>query len=200
MSNIDNIEKAADYLRKEGVILIETDTNFALCCIPRYHNACTKIYQMKGRDKEKPLTLFISDIEQFYTYSKFDNPQEKKIAETLINTYWPGPLNLVVPSRNLFPENQYFEKDFISIAYNHSQVVKDLINFLGEPLAMTSANISGESIDGLITESMAKKKFGDNIPILSSNQNKHTTQSSTIVRIRHEQIEIIRQGDVKILF
>ena len=69
---------------------------------------------------------------------------------------------------------------------------------VGGPLALTSANISGTSIDGLVSAALAAELFGDKIevfvPAVDSDTN--TTQSSTIVSLLGGSLNVVRQGDI----
>ena len=64
---LNNIDQVVEHLQQGGVALVETDTNYALACLPWDEEICSKIYSIKKRPPEKPLTLFISNIDTIIT-------------------------------------------------------------------------------------------------------------------------------------
>lgn len=197
MSNLDAVVK---HLKQGGVALVETDTNFALACLPWDEKICEKIYLIKKRPPEKPLTLFISNSRDAFELTHFENEKDSKKFQELVNEHWPGPLNFIVNSSDKAPKHRYFDQQSVSLVYNKKQSLNELIDKLESPLALTSANISGVTSNGLIDKEQALENFEGQVLLLEDTDldRKETTMSSTIVKIENGHAITIRQGDIKI--
>ena len=59
-----NRYSAVEVLRKGGILIFPTDTVYGIGCICNIEQAIDRIYNLKNRDRRKPLILFISDLKQ----------------------------------------------------------------------------------------------------------------------------------------
>lgn len=191
------ITKAVEVLKRDGVLLVPTDTNYALAVDPWSIKACEKVYAIKQRDPAKPLTLFLSHPADIWHYVQLSDWQHEKLQ--LLLKFLPGPLNLVLPKSAQAPDHQYIKEDSISLVCNTQPVLQELLNIWGRPLALTSANISGVEHAHLIDHQLAAMTFGDRVDfILPGGKTPPTTTSSTIISLLDNQLSVLRQGDVRI--
>jgi L-threonylcarbamoyladenylate synthase len=190
---------AAAALRRGGVALLPTDTNYALGCLPDDEAACAKLYRIKRRPPEKPLTLFVRDADEARRYALLSPAEERLFAE-LTARFWPGPLNLIVPAGPRAPRHRFFDAHTLSLVCNRNAALTRLLHALGGPLALTSANVSGVAVNGLVSWDDAMAEFGTLVDVCVPDDDRagHTTCSSTIVRITDGRVEVLRQGDVVI--
>lgn len=193
------IMEAINFLNKGEVILVPTDTNYALAVDVFNEDACEKIYSIKGRDINKPLTLFFAETEDIWRYIS-PNEIQKKLFSEIINKYWPGPLNIIMPRSKTGIKNRYIDEESVSVVYNKNNTLQQLLRKFGKPIAMSSANISGVSQNTLITYENATSIFRDKIGyVLKDISNKKdTNMSSTIISLLNNKIEVIRQGDINV--
>ena len=139
-----NRYSAIEALRKKKVILLPTDTVYGLGCICNSEQATDKIYELKNRDRKKPLILFVSDLKQVEDIAYDISP----IAKELMNKFWPGTLTIILRAKENIPISKacIFKTDkFNTISFripNHP-IPRFLVKELGVPIATTSANISG---------------------------------------------------------
>ncbi|MCW5231582.1 L-threonylcarbamoyladenylate synthase [Verminephrobacter eiseniae] len=159
-----NPATAARRLKEGGVALLPTDTNYALGCVPWEEAVCARLYAIKQRPPEKPLTLFVRNAAEGRAYADL-SPEEETLFKNLAGRFWPGPLNLIVRSGPRAPRHKYFDANSISLVCNRNKALIDLLDAVGGPLALTSANISGTNIDGLVSAGLAAKLFGDKIEV-----------------------------------
>ena len=132
ISQIEALEK----LKIGKPIIFQTDTLPAIGCMPKYFEV---IYKVKKRDKNKPLILMGSQIQQVLHYVDNDARDDfQKIAEK----FWPGPLTLVIPTRKNKSLNFITSDNTLGIRIPDSITARSLILKTG-PLATSSANISG---------------------------------------------------------
>lgn len=190
---------AADRLRAGGVALLPTDTNYAFGCIPENEDACARLYRIKNRPAEKPLTLFVRNAAEASIYANLTSA-EKQLFDDLTKKFWPGPLNLIVPASDRVPRHRYFDAKTVSLVCNRNPQLRQLLDALDGPLALTSANESGVNVDGLVCSRSAVAQFGKMVDVCvpTGSEEKETTCSSTILRITDGQIVIVRQGDVTV--
>ena len=95
---------------KIGEILgFETDTVWGLGCLPNDSAAVDKIYEIKGRDRSKPLILMSNSLSALLPYVK----NMPDYAKTLIDKHFPGALTLIFEKTAGLQRNQageYFSK------------------------------------------------------------------------------------------
>lgn len=192
-----NIQTAAQFILNNGVILVPTDTNYALTTNPWNEKSCARLYSIKKRDIRKPLTLFIAEPDEIYQYIDLKEVDQQFLSN-IINKHWPGPLNLVLPKSAKAPSNIYFDSGTISIVCNVNPVLKSIIKAVNMPLGLSSANISGKEINGIIDFELAAKTFHDKIDYIvpSNAKTTETSTSSTIISITEGEIKVLRQGDI----
>ena len=88
----DRIDYIVSCLRKGDVVALPTDTFYGLAVDPVNLHAVESIYQIKSRQKHKPLSLLLASISQAYELARDTDPLLDKLAER----FWPGPLTLVL--------------------------------------------------------------------------------------------------------
>lgn len=95
----ETVEQAAAILKQGGLVAIPTETVYGLGANGLDAQAVHKIFEAKGRPQDNPLILHIAEIGQLEDICH-DIPKE---AYTLAEQFWPGPLTLVLPCRELVP-------------------------------------------------------------------------------------------------
>ncbi|MCW7538198.1 L-threonylcarbamoyladenylate synthase [Aquabacterium sp. A7-Y] len=189
----------AEAIARGGVALLPTDTNYALACDPWDEKACARLYEIKKRPPEKPLTLFVAGPDDAIPYTSLSGHELERFQK-LARSFWPGPLNLIVPASPRAPKHRYFDRDSISIVCNANASLQAVLKACGHPLALTSANLSGVQVEGLITPQQAVELFGSQVDAIAppAPAEPQTTRSSTIVRLGAQGLDVVRQGDLVI--
>src|SRR3989338_7853439 len=96
-----SISEAARILRAGGVVAFPTETFYGLAAHPQNPQALRQIFKIKGREKNKPLLLIISSQAQVKKWAI----QVSRQAKILMESFWPGPLTLVLKARKgVLPE------------------------------------------------------------------------------------------------
>ena len=135
----NDIDIAADIIKNGGLVAIPTETVYGLAANALDGKAVSKIFKAKGRPMDNPLIVHVSCIEEIdKLVSKFP-PQAKKLA----NTFWPGPLTIILKRSNIIPEEVSAGLDTVAIRLPNNDVTRKLIKIAGVPLAAPSANTSG---------------------------------------------------------
>ncbi len=187
------IDRATKILKEGGVIAYPTDTAYGLGADLFNSKAVDKIYKIKGRDFNKPLTLIAANLNQVKKIAAV-SPEEQKI----ISEYWPGPLTILLKAKN--KEAKKIGKDgLIGVRVPDSETARSLADKLGKPIIATSANMAGKpecySIYCVVNQFMNKIYFPD---LILDGGNLRARKITTIIKVVNNQPKIIRQGKVKI--
>ncbi|CAJ1062704.1 yrdC domain-containing protein%2C mitochondrial [Xyrichtys novacula] len=141
---------------KEGhVVAVPTDTIYGLACLAQNSEAIRKTYDIKGRNGHKPLAICVGEIEDIYKYCKVT------VETALLGDLLPGPVTLVFErSEVLNPDLNPFTS-LVGVRIPNHSFMRRLCQMCGEPLALTSANISSH------TSTLAVHEFQDLWPKLA---------------------------------
>lgn len=171
------------------IIIYPTETCYGLGCSAYDKESIQKIYSLKNRDSNKPLIVLVDSIKMWKRIAKVS-----KKAEKLARKHWPGALTIVQPKKKIIPDE--LAKKEVGVRISPHQIPNKLIDELKAPLVSTSANLSGGenpySIDDI---PLIIKKNADRIidaKILEPNP------PSTVVKVTKNNIEVLRDGSVKI--
>lgn len=199
------IKEAVDILNNGGVIIYPTDTAYALGCDAGNENAAAKVLKIKKRKNAKSLPVIVSDIKMAKKFF-FLNNKEAKLAKK----FWPiygfklispnkGKISLVLPSSISMAKNVMANDNTIAVRVPLSKWAQELAFRLGRPIVSTSANLSGANACYTIQDI---EKSLDNrlkqVDLLLDAGELCKVLPSTIVRVKEEEIEILREGSAKV--
>lgn len=184
------LEPALALLRAGEVVAIPTETVYGLAGDATNGEAVARIYEAKGRPRFNPLIAHVSDMEMAARIGQLD-PLSRKLAET----FWPGPLTLVVP---LQPDAGIHPLataglDTIALRIPRGFGAK-LIAALGRPLAAPSANTSGR-ISGTTAQAVAAD-LRQRIRLVVDDGATPVGLESTIVKVEDGKVRLLRPGGI----
>lgn len=190
----EDYEKISIAVKSGEPIILPTDTNYNLACDPKSKQAIDTIFLLKQRNKNKPLSLFFLNPNNWRYYGK---PENERLMELLVQSFWPGPLNIVVPKKDHRYDYMINGGETIALGCIRNKTWRDFMQYLnGEPIALTSANVSGYEIE-MVTKEIAMEQMGDKVSdFLLSEEKVKTRKSSTIVSIETKGVRMLRQGDI----
>ena len=175
-----------------GVVLLPTETVFGLACHAENARAVQKIYAIKGRSFQKTLALCVKDLKTAQGLGEFSSA-----AIDLAKRYWPGSLTIITeakPDLNIDTNCQSILGEMTTIAFRCPEA--DWLPHLDGPLALTSANRSGEK--DCISYAAAMAELGEEIDASLKTKMALSGSPSTIVSVIDEEIKILRQGTLEI--
>lgn len=176
------MEEVVQALKQGNVVIYPTDTLYALGADATNPQAIEKVYKIKGRDKNKPLSIAVGSIEDIEKYA-YTTPLSKKLAQTFL----PGPLTLVLKKKDTLAPNLTSDETIAIRVLNHP-----LFEYISFPLTATSANISGKDTPETlkaIEKELKEIKVGIDGGTLNGNP-------STIVDCRGEKPLVLREGAI----
>ncbi|HEX4922650.1 MAG TPA: L-threonylcarbamoyladenylate synthase [Bdellovibrionales bacterium] len=168
------------------VLAYPTETIWGLGADIKFRAAVESIYDIKGRDAAKAMSLLVADIGMARECAVFDASIER-----LMHAFWPGPVTFVLPARELVPEAVHGGTGFVGLRLSNHPFVFELMKAYPSPITTTSANRSGEkpaqSMDELdwLPPSVAKANWPGKTD---------STKGSTVVKIAGGKIEVLREG------
>ena len=131
---------AANLIRKGELVAIPTETVYGLGANGLDEAAVAKIFEAKGRPQDNPLILHICGAEQMELFCHHI-PQK---ASDLAEAFWPGPLTMVLPARDVVPRRTTGGLNTVAVRCPDNAVTREIIRLSGVPIAAPSANISGK--------------------------------------------------------
>ncbi len=131
---------AAKAIKKAELVVFPTETVYGLGADCFNILAVNKIFIVKNRPYNRPLIVHIgkfSDIEKVVL-------NIPKKVEKLIETFWPGPLSLVLKKHPSVPEIVTAGKDNVCVRMPQDIIARQFIELCNTPVVGTSANISSK--------------------------------------------------------
>jgi L-threonylcarbamoyladenylate synthase len=138
-STPEALERAAELLRKGGVVAFPTETVYGLGANAFDVRAVARIFDIKRRPEFDPLIVHVLDAAMLATVVAGIPPQ----ARTLIDRFWPGPLTLVLRKHGNVPGLVTAGLDTVAVRMPSHPIARALLERTGLPLAAPSANPFG---------------------------------------------------------
>lgn len=135
----DDVELAGTLLRVGDLVAIPTETVYGLGANGLAADAMDRIYAAKGRPSDNPLILHVCDQSMVYRLVRHITPLE----QTLMDTFWPGPLTITFEKSALVPERATGGLSRVALRCPAHEVCREMIRIAGVPIAAPSANRSG---------------------------------------------------------
>ena len=134
-----DIRTAAAILRAGGLVGIPTETVYGLGANGLSSAAVGKIFAAKGRPQDNPLILHVPDASWLARYCR----EVPDSAYTLAERFWPGPLTMILPRKDVVPDAVTAGLDTVGIRCPNHPVTLAIIRAADVPVAAPSGNTSG---------------------------------------------------------
>jgi len=181
---------AAIYLTAGELVALPTETVYGLGANGLNPKAVAKIFEAKGRPQDNPLILHIADIGQLDTLCH-DIPES---AYRLAETFWPGPLTMVLPAKEIVPKCTTAGLPTVAVRCPDCEITRQIIRRAGVPVAAPSANISGKP-----STTTAQHVYDDHngkIPLIIDGGPCRVGVESTIVDLTEDRPRLLRPGGI----
>ncbi len=122
----------------DGLVVYPTDTLYGLGADALSDEAIMKVFDAKGREYHKPISIAVSDPDMIGAVAYVD-----ELAERFIEEFLPGPVTLILPARKIISPRLTAGTRKIGIRYPDHKVALELISRFDTPITATSANLSG---------------------------------------------------------
>ena len=181
---------AANLIMNGELVAIPTETVYGLGANGLDEAAVAKIFEAKGRPQDNPLILHISGPEQMELFCHHI-PQK---AYDLAEKFWPGPLTIVLPAREIVPKRTTGGLSTVAVRCPDNAVTREIIRLSGVPIAAPSANISGKP--STTTAEHVLHDHDGKIAAIVDGGSCRVGVESTIVDLTEERPRLLRPGGV----
>ena len=186
--NYDKLKKPAQIIKNGGIVIFPTETVYGIGTNGLDENAIKKLYKVKQRTLNKPISLLVNNIEMVEKIAK----NITKIEYKLMERFFPGPLTVILEKRDIIPDILTSNTNTVGIRMPSGEIAKKLIEFAGVPLATSSSNISGKPSGTNIND--IKKDFEGKVDCFVDNGESELGIPSTVIKIIDNTPHILRQG------
>ena len=166
-----------------GVVLVPTETVYGLVCDWEDDIARKRIYELKGRNENKPLAMFAASADMAEKFGVKLNED----ARLLLEKFAPGPITVIAPGGGKYPT--------IGVRIPDHEFIRQLLEKYNRPLASTSANASGRP--NVLTPAAAVAELYGNVDlIVDGGTLPCNAAASTVITACEKPCRILRQGPI----
>ena len=182
--------KAIKLLRDGEVVALPTETVYGLAADALNPDAVAKIFQAKERPRFDPLIVHVPNGEALDKIAI----DESRLARELMEKFWPGPLTIIFPKREIVPDIVTAGLETVAVRMSTHPIFREVVRKLNRPLAAPSANQFGR-----ISPTTAQHVFDElsgRIPLIVDGGATEHGIESTIVQVTNQVIVVWRRGPI----
>ena len=184
------VQTAANYIKEGQLVAIPTETVYGLGANGLDENAVAKIFEAKGRPQDNPLILHVADAADIERFCH----QIPQSAWVLAQTFWPGPLTMVLPALDIVPKATTAGLPTVAVRCPDCQVTRDIIRAAGVPVAAPSANLSGKP--STTTAEHVYHDHAGKFPLIVDGGSSRVGVESTIIDLTEQPPRLLRPGGI----
>lgn len=186
----NELEKACEVLKQGGVLAFPTETVFGLGVVSNSEKACKNLIKVKNRHPDKPFTLMCSNISQVENIIEIND-----VARKIFNKFMPGPITLILKTKKEVAHYLDLGTGFIGVRIPDDEKVLELIDKVGTPLLVPSANPA--DLPPARNTNEVLNYFDGKIDAVVEGE---TTSSlpSTVIKVDENDIILIRKGPISL--
>lgn len=186
----ENIALAADVLRAGGLVAFPTETVYGLGANALDPAAVARIFAAKERPATDPLIVHLHNPEQLPQVARAISPLSRALAET----FWPGPLTLILPKQPQVPAPVTAGLDTVAVRVPDHPVALALLAAAAVPVAAPSANRFGHTSP--TTAQHVWHDLHDRIDLILDGGPTPVGVESTVVDASVSPVRILRPGGI----
>lgn len=185
----ETLRQAADLLSRGQLVAFPTETVYGLGANALDADAVLSIFTAKNRPADNPLIVHIWTADQLPGLVEIS-----PLAYPLMERFWPGPLTLLMPKKQMIPEIVTAGLDTVAIRMPSHPVAQALLKECGLPIAAPSANRSGRPSPTAAAHVL--EDMDGRIPLIIDGGDCEVGVESTVLDICHGTPCILRPGGV----
>ena len=186
----DRLDEAATVLQRGGIVALPTETFYALAVDGCSAEALPRVNRLKGKPDDSPVLLLVADLAQAEAYCDASTPRFRQLAET----FWPGPLTLVVPLAPAAPADPSGGRGTVAVRVPGLALPRRLAAELGRPLTGVSANRTGAP--ACRTAGEVAEAFAAGLELILDGGPTPGGASSTLLDLTSSPPRLLREGRV----
>ena len=190
MASEEEIEKAAEILRKGGLVAFPTETVYGLGADASNPAAVRKIFAAKGRPADHPVIVHISGTSDLKHWAA----EVPRAAWLLAEKFWPGPLTMIFKRAARVSDLITGGQDTVGLRVPSHPVAQQLLKTFGRGIAAPSANRFGHLSP--TTAQHVREELGDAVDLVLDGGPCDVGIESTIVDLTRETPAVLRPGRI----
>ena len=183
---------AAEILKRGGLVAFPTETVYGLGADALNARAVANIFVVKGRPQFDPIIVHVADPAETEKLWQ-EIPQ---LAQRLMEKFWPGPLTLVLPKREIVPDIVTAGLPTVAVRMPSHPVALSLIRAAGRPVAAPSANRFGR-LSPTHHEAVLEQ-LGESIDAVIAGGPTPVGIESTVISLAEDPPRLLRPGGTPI--
>jgi L-threonylcarbamoyladenylate synthase len=190
------LEPTLEILKKGGLIISPTTTNYNILCDATNPEAIKRVFQVKKRTKVGPLPISLPYPQLASEYVHIPQWFDSQILEALL----PGEISFIFEQKYSFPDELTCGLRTVSISCSTHPLMRSIVIGMGGPIAATSANLSGQG-DIFVSLEKAISDLGSEVDLIIDAGFTEAQlapdvehRSNTIVDLTFEQPYLCRKG------
>lgn len=180
------IERVAEVLRSDGVIIYPTDTVYGLGCDIHSKKALERVRRIKKMDQKRHLTFVFADLKQISHYAQVtDN------AYRILRRFLPGPYTFVLKATRLVPRIVLTKRSEVGIRIPDNKVCQSLLEVLGNPILSSSVRMPDDQLHDDPRE--IDNLYGGQVDLVIDGGT-FLPEPSSIISLLDDEPAVIREG------
>ena len=188
--NDDELREAAEIIKQGGIVIFPTETVYGIGANGLNDEAVKRLYDVKQRPYNKPISLLVSDMNMVNRIAK----DITKLEYALMEEFFPGPFTIVLNKKDIVSDSVTANLDSVGIRMPEGKIARKLVEYAGVPIATPSANISGRPSGTNLEQIM--NDFKGKVDCFIDGGESKLGISSTIVRVDNGEPNILREGTI----
>lgn len=185
------LEEAISVLSHGGVVAFPTDTVYGMGASLDHPQALQRIYDLKGRQPDKPLPILIS---RAGVVDELSPDVDERLIELALQ-FWPGALTVVLPAADHLPAEVKAPDNTIGVRLPNHSIPLTIADRLGGAVATTSANLSGQP--AAISAAEIRDVLGGQLDVILDGGFSPQENPSTVIRVVDGEIVVLREGAIR---
>ncbi len=187
------VDRAVALLERGDVVVLPTDTVYGIAASIATASGIEKIYDVKARSRGKPVMIYVAGFEQFRQVVVYVDEQ----TIGALRNIWPGAMaGIFLKNDEVVPDYVTAGIGAVAVRIPDNRLCLDLVERVGYPVAMTSANVSG-----MVTHDTAQdvaRQLGPQVPLVLDGGPSQRSNPSTLVDFTGAVPRLLRSGALSV--
>jgi len=190
------IRRVVDMLRSGALVILPTDSVYAIACDMNNKKAVENLAKLKGiKLKDADFSFIFGELS---CVSQFVKPLKNSIFK-IINKNLPGPFTFILEANNNIPNFFRKSKKTIGVRIPDNNIVRTIVRELQNPILSTSVHADDEIREYMTDPSLIHEKYFKIIEaVVDGGYGK--IEATTIVDFSKGDIEIFREGVKELVY
>jgi tRNA threonylcarbamoyl adenosine modification protein (Sua5/YciO/YrdC/YwlC family) len=188
--NSKHLQKAIDILKNDGVLVIPTDTVYALACSLKSRKAFERICEIKNiKPAQANFSIVFTDFSHLSEYTKSFSREVFRVMKSNL----PGPFTFILNASSNVPELFKSKKKTIGIRIPDHEIVQSLIKELGNPLVVSSLHSENEITEYYNDAGEIEREYAEKVDLIIDGGFSEMI-ASTVIDCTGDEPVVIREG------